>query len=90
MESAKNDFVNSLNSDAESFPKEMAEGRNSVIDDDLEHMTNNINEIYDSGIQWLEEAGEADADLQTYKDKLAALRDSCIAELEQTANDLKA
>lgn len=68
----------------------MAEARNSIIDQDLEHMTTNINEIYDSGIQWLEEAGGSDPDLQNYKDKLAALRDSCIAELEQTADDLRA
>ena len=89
MESAKNDFINTLNNDAKSFPEEMGEAHNNVINDDLESMTKNINEIYDSGVEWLEEAGGSSADVQAYKDKLAQLRDSCLAELEQTANDLK-
>jgi len=89
MTSARDDYLKALKSDAESYPEGMEEALNIILDQDLELMTRTINEIYDSGVEWFEKTGGSDAELQAYKDKLAKLRDECLADIEQTCSDLR-
>ena len=82
MESTRDSFIEALKKDAQDYSGS-AEALNAALDDDLERMKKNLNEIYDSGVKRYGEIGGSDADIQAYTERLAIMRDVCIAAIEQ-------
>lgn len=89
MESTRDDYIHSLTTDYKDWAPEMAEALNHWLDTDWELMSRTLGEIYDSGVTWLKETGEPEEDVQVYADRLAAVRDQCLAAVEQTIKDLR-